>query len=301
MNSFTKKKIDIVCQLANNQTFNDMGDNTLNLTGLRVEANIQQAGGMGQGSKASIKIYGMAQSDMNKLSVMALGLNKPIFTNQNRITILAGFEGDMTKVFEGCISSAWADYGQAPEVPMIIQATPLYVQQHKPTEAIAYEHEFDIGEAMSVFAEKMGLSFINVNVHRKHPRQTFSGTLVDQAISLAKSAGIYNKIEFNTMTIAEYGTPVNRTIIEINPSTGLVGYPAIGAGGIFVSTLFNPNYTLQGIVRLSDCPIEPCNGRWLVKSLSHVLESEKPNGAWFSNMDLVALGEPQNATGDIHA
>lgn len=290
MTSFTKKKIDVIMQLAGNKTFNDMGDNTIHLTGLRVETNFSQVGGIGQGSKANLKIYGMTQSDMNKLTVIALGNGQTVFTNQNRVTIMAGTEGDMTKVYEGCIVSAWADYSSLPDVPFIISAIPLVAEQNKPAEAHSWKKGYDLATALSELAGEMGISFYNVNVNRQMENTTLQGDIVSQATTLVNTYGIYSQIEFNMMTIAEVGTPVDRTVIEINPESGLIGVPSVsGKGTISVTALFNPNFKAQGLINLKSL-FSHLDGKWRIVTVSHVLESEKPNGSWFTTLSAVSWG-----------
>lgn len=290
MTSFTKKKIDVIMQLAGNKTFNDMGDNTIHLTGLRVETNFSQVGGIGQSSKANLKIYGMTQSDMNKLTVIALGNGQTVFTNQNRITIMAGVEGDMTKVYEGCIMSAWADYSSLPDVPFIISAIPLVVEQNKPAKAHSWQKGYDLATALGELAGEMGISFYNVNVNRQMENTTLQGDLVSQAETLVKTYGIYSQVEFNMMTIAEYGTPVDQTVIEINPDTGLIGVPSVSSKGtISVTALFNPNFKSQGLINLKSL-FSQLDGKWRIVTISHVLESEKQNGSWFTTLSAVSWG-----------
>lgn len=289
MTSFSKKKIDIIMQLEGNKTFSDMGDNTVSLTGLRVEANFAQVGGIGQGSKASIKIYGMSQNDMNKLSVIALGNGQTTFTSQNKITVLAGVEGDMTKVYEGVMFSAWADYSNLPEVPFIIQATALADQQNKPAKAHSWEKGYDLGTALGELAGELGLSFYNMNVNRKMESTTLEGDLVRQAETLVSTYGIYSQIEFNMMTIAEYGTAVEHTIIDVNPESGLIGVPSVGSKGLSINTLFNINYKLSGTINLKSL-LSQADGKWQITSVNHNLETEKQNGAWFTTMSIVSFG-----------
>lgn len=293
MTSFSKKKIDVIMQLAGNKTFNDMGDNTLTLTGLRVEANLAQVGSVGQGSKATIKIYGMTQSDMNKLSVIAMSNATNTFVDQNHITVMAGIEGDMTKVYEGAIFSAWADYSSLPEVPFIIQATALADVQNKPAKAHSWQKGKDLAEAIGELASEMNLSFTNINVDRKMENTTLEGNLVNQLETLTSTYGIYSQIEFNMLTIAEFGTPVDKTIIEINPETGLIGVPSVGSKSISISTLFNVNYRMGYTINLKSL-LSQLDGKWLIGSISHNLESEKPNGAWFTTLSANRVGAYQN-------
>ena len=69
----------------------------------------------------------------------------------------------------------------------------------------------------------------------------------------------------------------------ISSASGLVGYPTFDGVGVNFQTLFNPAITFGGSVKLVT-DVQQAAGEWVVTSVGHRLESEKPGGAWFSNV-----------------
>ena len=66
-------------------------------------------------------------------------------------------------------------------------------------------------------------------------------------------------------------------------NSGLVGYPGFDGVGVTFKILFNPAVLFGGRVKL-ETDIVRAAGVWVVSSVAHNLESEKPDGAWFSTI-----------------
>ena len=64
----------------------------------------------------------------------------------------------------------------------------------------------------------------------------------------------------------------------------MVGYPAYTHSGIALQTRFNPSIVRGGLIKV-ESSLPPACGIWRVYSLSHVLESETPNGQWVSYLE----------------
>lgn len=75
----------------------------------------------------------------------------------------------------------------------------------------------------------------------------------------------------------------------ISKDTGLVGYPTFDGVGVNFQTLFNPAVMFGGAVNL-ETDNQRAAGEWLVTSVAHQLECEKPGGAWFSNVRGNSIG-----------
>jgi hypothetical protein len=74
------------------------------------------------------------------------------------------------------------------------------------------------------------------------------------------------------------------TTAEISPELGMVGYPSYSEVGLHVKTLFNPNILQGGLVSVtSDLPY--ASGEFGTWSIIHELESQVPDGAWFTEFD----------------
>lgn len=286
MSSFSKKRIDVILRLANNpakpekSVFNEGKDNTLELTGLRVIADMKKVGTLGQGTKARLKIYGMQQKDMDLLSVMTWDA---LTVERNTVIVSAGDSQGMSQVFGGQILNAWADYSAAPEVCLVIDAIPGYFDQINPAAPSSYTTEADVATIMKDLATKMGYAFINNGVDKKI-KPYLDGTLMKQARSLASHADILLIVDHETLTISNKGSPIKGDIPLITPTTGLIGYPAHHKQGISFNTLYNPAIRFNGLVRLEDT-LEIVKGEWVVVGLDYQLESERPDGAWFCHIE----------------
>lgn len=285
MSSFTQKKINITLVLDADQ-FSD-GSNTLLLTGHRVLAEIKNVGAFGQGTMSTVKIFGMAQSDMNRLSLLNFNA---LVVRRNKIIVSAGDDKiGMFDVFAGQIINAWADYSGMPEVALVIQANPAYYWQIATAEPTSYPTIIDAGVALADLARRMGMTFTNNGVKKFLTTPYLSGSLIDQARAIVKAIDAIMIIDGDSMTITEQGLPLAGEIPLISADTGLIGYPAWSQNGITISTLFNPAIRMQGQVEL-ETDIDIAKGRWIVLALSYRLESENPSGAWFCQVELGRFG-----------
>lgn len=73
----------------------------------------------------------------------------------------------------------------------------------------------------------------------------------------------------------------------VNKDTGMIGYPMFDGTYLTVRTLYNPAIISGGAIQV-ESSLDRANGVWQVMTISHRLEAEKPNGAWFSQMQCVA-------------
>jgi hypothetical protein len=72
------------------------------------------------------------------------------------------------------------------------------------------------------------------------------------------------------------------TVPLISPATGLVGYPTYSDMGITIKTLFNPFIRLAQLVTV-ESSLAFANGSWGAYYVRHELESQTPNGKWFTH------------------
>ena len=74
----------------------------------------------------------------------------------------------------------------------------------------------------------------------------------------------------------------------VSPQTGLIGYPTNWMLGVAAKCLFNPNLYTGCMVQLSSS-LSFANGTFQAISVSHHIESEMPNGKWFSTFNGVQI------------
>ena len=305
--SYTVKNLRVTFTLVNsNAVFPGTNANTLQVSGLRMSAVIKGAG-LPAFPEASIRIYGLAQQDMNALAVVPVLVGKPQYT-RNIVQIEADSGNGFTFVFSGQIIQAGPDYQNAPDVCLYVQAVSLGLDQLTRAKPVAYPGTASVANIVSGIASAMGLAFENDGVTGTLTNAYYSGTLADQLRTVCRDAGIFYAIEPatpNLLIISPAGVPrQNLTTFVLSPTSGLVGYPEVlGNGYLNVRSLFNPAYRMNGPIEIqgSDVVIDSslstvlnslADGNWIIGPLTHTLECQKPGGAWFTDMRLYPANAP---------
>lgn len=281
--SFTQKLLRATFALQGSKSFGGSG-NTVTLDGLRMSALITWMGVNGIASDLQLRVWGMDIGQMNALST--LGLPLPA-RGDNFVVLEAGTSATgLSKIFEGAIYAAWADFQSMPDVVFNVHALTGGVEAVKPTPPLSYDGGIDIATVMADIAKTAGLQFENngvsgVMLHDPY----FPGTAVEQARRAATAANIFFTIDRGTLAVWPNGGARGGTNVPlVSRDTGMKGYPTYTGGGITVETLFNPSIIYGGkIVVESDLPA--ANGEWVVYGLIHNLESQLPGGQWISRVD----------------
>lgn len=142
---------------------------------------------------------------------------------------------------------------------------------------------------MSGLAASAGFNFENNGVsgivlHDPY----FPGTAYDQIRRCAEAAGIAWSVDDGVLVICP--PDGNRGgVVSITPANGMVGYPSTFRGGIALTCLYNGLIKMLGVVDVTTSNT-PAQGKWMVNQISHALESETPDGAWFTSIQCVQLG-----------
>jgi len=281
MTPYAKRKIDVTINLGQGQFGDDKGTD-VTLTGHRISAAFVYLGGVSQ-AEAQIRIYGMTLAMINQLTGQGLHATEQ---RRNTILVAAGEEGAMSIVYQGEIRFAYGDFSAAPEVVFNIIAQAATVTAVKPVGARSYPGSVDAAVMMKNIADTAGLGFEN---SRKLSvmliNQYLPGTALQQIKDVAKAANINYSIEYGKLVICpkdgyrELGDP-----IEISAATGMAGYPSFASQGISVTTRFNPDLVLNRKVKIIST-LTPANGTWPITTVAHSLESETPDGQWFSHVN----------------
>jgi hypothetical protein len=297
--SYTVKNLRVTFTLTNsNAVFPGTNANQLQVSGLRISATVKGAG-LPAFPEASIRIYGMAQQDMNALAIVPVQGGKPEYTF-NTVQIEADSGNGYSFIFSGQIYQAGPDYSGAPDVCLFVHAQSAGFDQLTPANPTSYPGTANVADIVNNIASKMSMAFENDGVTGTLTNAYYSGTLTNQLRKVCKDAGIYASIENqNLLVISPAG--VARTNVPswvLSPTSGLVGYPEVlGNGYLNVRSIFNPAFRQNGPITIqgSDVVIDPslpktlntlADGDWIIGPLTHVLESNKPQGQWFTDLKL---------------
>ena len=279
MPSFENKKaLRFVITLGTGK-FGSSDNDTITLQGFRATADIDKAGGMMMGTLRA-KIYGVRQADMNSITTL---MWKPGTRIANTVEVYAIDGAAETLIFAGNIVNAWGDYQSIPDVFLHIQAQAAFFNGLQAVQPLSIKGGVDVAVVMARIAKDMGLVFENNNVSVMLTDVYVANTLKEQALELARAANFSLYIDDKVLAITNKYAPRKGLIPEISPASGLVGYPTFDGVGVNFRTLFNPAITFGGSIKLvTDLP--QAAGEWIVTSVAHRLESEKPGGAWFSTI-----------------
>jgi hypothetical protein len=287
--SFKRRQIDVTFKLGEGQ-FGESGFDTVKLSGLRCQVDIALAGGISKGA-LNLRAYGMTMDMMNKLAKIGRQIND---VRNNVVSIEASNDtGGMSKVFEGSIFIAWADFNGAPDVCMNIEAAAGWFEANKPIEASSIKGGMKVATFIQGLAQSMGMDFQGNGVQAMLPTSYFPGTAWDQLLAAVQMAGInysFDKTN-NVIAIWEKGKYRSGSIPVISPETGLIGYPKFNDQGITLTTEFNPDIVSGGLIEVKTS-LEPAAGFWIVNLISTNLSSEMPGGPWFTTMECSRYDQP---------
>jgi hypothetical protein len=279
MSSFeNKKELRFVITLGTGK-FGSSSNNQIRLEGFRATVDIDKAGGMMMGTLRA-QIYGVKQSDMNSITTLQW---KPRSLIPNTVEVYAIDGAQETLVFTGNIVNAWGNYQGMPEVFLQIQAQSAYFAQLTPVAPRSYKGQIDVASIMAQIARTMGFTFENNGVNVQLSDMYLANTGLEQAKTLARAAGIDLYVDDGILAITPPNTPRKGLIPEISKETGLLGYPTFDGVGVNFQILFNPSVVFGGSIKLVTDIVQAA-GQWVVTSVAHRLEAEKPGGAWFSTI-----------------
>ena len=279
MPSFTdKKQLRFVITLGTGK-FGSSNNNQVVMQGFRAIADIDKAGGMMMGTLRA-KIYGVKQADMNSITTLQW---KPGTLIPNTVEVYAIDGTAETLVFAGNIVNAWADYQGMPDVFLHIQAQAAFFNQLKAIPPRSFKGRVDVASVMAQIARDLGYTFENNGVTTQLVDVYLPNTGMEQAKDLARAAGCDMYLDDKILAITPPNVPRKVIIPLISPATGLVGYPTFDGVGVNFQALFNPAVTFGGSIKL-ETDVQQAAGEWVVTSVSHRLECERPGGAWFSNI-----------------
>jgi hypothetical protein len=260
-------------------TFGSSSNNQIVLEGFRSTVDIDKAGGMMLGTLRA-QIYGVSQSDMNSVTTLQW---QPKALIQNTVSVYALDGQQETLVFQGNIVNAWGNYQSMPDVLLQIQAQAAYFNQLRPVPPMSIKGNVDVATLMAQLAATMGYTFENNGVSVQLSNPYLPNTALEQAKALARMAGISLYIDSGVLAITPANTPRGSIVPEISPQSGLKGYPTFDGVGVNFEVFFNPAVTFGGAIKLVTS-INLAAGQWIVTSVAHRLEGEKPGGSWSSTI-----------------
>lgn len=279
--TLVRRRIDVTITLGAGEFGEDVGD-TVTLTGHRVVAEMAAVGGDAQG-QIQLRIYGLPLATINRLT--SIGPIATEIRGKNRVMVAAGDDGSaLSTIFEGTIDQAYGDFQSAPDVALNINALSALGAAVKPVGASSYKGSIDAAVVLANLAELMGFAFENNDVSVQLSNPYFPGTALDQVKACARAANIRYTIDRNILAIWPKNGVRQGEVPIVSPATGLVGYPVFSSAGLGVTSIFQPSVRQGGQIEVVSSLGVAC-GVWNIFNVLHRLESERPNGPWFTFMN----------------
>ncbi len=287
--AYKRRRIDLEFQLGQGD-FGKAGFDTVRVSGLRVSASVTRSGGA-QLSELNMRVFGLSLDVMNKLPI--LNILRQYDARRNTVTFAAGDEDAPATCFIGNIVECWAGFDQ-PEAYLYVRAASGYLDLMQPVAPTSYKGAVDAAVILSGLAAQMNppLTVENSGVSVTLSNPYLSGTLFDQIRAVAEAGGFNCVIDDVQQRLAIW--PANgvrqgqRTLI--GPTSGMVGYPTYTQNGIQLSTLYNPAIAFGTEIQV-ESQLLPAAGGWTVAQVTHDLESEMPDGNWFTRLECGLIGQ----------
>lgn len=292
--NYAQRKIDLTLDYGKGD-HGEGGYDTFVLRGLRISAQVYKTG-VPTLNHAQLRIYGLSLDLMNRFST--LGKRLGIYERNNVVSISAGDVGQPpAMIFKGVIQEAWADFEGAPDSYFVIESHSGSIGRLKPITPTSYAEPVDAAVVIQTLAISMGYNFENNNgVSVILANAYYPGTAMDQVEQCAREAHIGVQLDDTVIAIWPINgsrTKPNAALVKLSPASGLIGYPSYTGTGVRLRTLYNPAVSFMSTVEVQTSVL-PANGKWTINALSHNLDSETPNGAWFTEMEGYRFGESQS-------
>lgn len=227
--------------------------------------------------KAAIGIAGLSLDTMAQLTRLAFD---PLTKRNNKVEVSAGEAGTvLASIFKGEITSAWADFNQAPSIVFQIEARSASFPSLIPQSPISVKGQQSAAGLIEGLCKEIGYSFENNGVTASVSNCVINGDPIRKMRWIASSVGANLIIDDDSVVlVAKSGTRQPRGGIPlINAGNGMIGYPTFDDQGISVSCFFRPELRIGATVRVESI-VPRATGLWKITSLEHELSANNPGG-----------------------
>lgn len=278
--SFSLKTIQLTVVLGKG-TFSE-GGNTKIIEGLACDVSVIKPG-LPEKNSATVKIWGLKYEDMAQLTMLAF---KPLESQHNLISIKAGEnDNSLALVFQGEITSAFADFNAAPDVCMHFEADSGSYPQQIASPVVTVKGSAQAEKLFAQFASEAGYTFKNEGVTSSVKNAWFPGSPIDKMTKLARDVGCELIIDDGAVTIMPMGKAREGNAVLLTRDTGLIGYPTFNQDGISCRCIFNPNLIYGGLIKVESI-VPRASGVWRITKLTHNITAYIPGGGnWESQIE----------------
>lgn len=286
--SLTKKLIEVTIEFNSGTLDAPAYNEKKTFSGLHIQARIEVFSGVSQ-SRATLRIYGMSDHDMNRLTVT--GAINP--TNRlNRIMIAAGDKGSIMRVvYQGSIGVAFINANTQPSRCFEIQSFTALDVQLTPVKASSFKGSVAVADILQKLADEAKLKFENKGITAKPlDNAYFSGDAISKIKACAKATGIGYHINDGALVVWTLGQERKSGVVvssDLGSEPLLIGSPSCSGAFVTFRTQFFTGFALTEELSLKSKYNKPANGRWKPVKITHNLECISPRGGsdWSTIVD----------------
>ncbi len=227
-------------------------------------------------NSAVIRIYGLANDIMNKLSFIK-------YKGRNEVsnyTINCYYRNNNSLIFSGDIINSYPDYSKVPDVSFYISAITNYRQIVNPTKPTSIKGEQNITNIVNTIAKDMNVNYtvINNGVNISDANIYLEGSNIQKLIKLSQDYDFDIIINNNSIVITDYDNVINNkndvVILDCAKGDNVIGYIQLTQDGVQLEIYFEPRIQLGCQIRIVNSYNTIANGDYKVTRLQHILYSK---------------------------
>ncbi|EJJ3924659.1 hypothetical protein NI370_002975 [Salmonella enterica] len=282
--SYVQRDITVEFTLSDGRTFDNGKGNILTIPGAKCFATVTVYGGTA-GTQITLYVWGLSPAHMADLSYR--GVWRPAQSTANKMRVKA----DGRLIFEGDITDAYADYNQAPDIPLILTGQVSFNLRNQTAADFSAKGDVPVADIIRALASSAGLKFENQGVSRSLSNPHFSGNIVQQMLDAALAADINIDLgDVEKVTIWPKDKALDIPPLYISPDHGLIGYPVYTMTGLSATTIFCPDLFIGRWVHL-ESSLPNVTGDYQLTGVIHTITSRTVGGPWSSNCTMTRLND----------
>ncbi|ENG8914727.1 hypothetical protein ABWJ81_004832 [Salmonella enterica] len=282
--SYVQRDITVEFTLSDGRTFDNGKGNILTIPGAKCFATVTVYGGT-TGTQITLYVWGLSPAHMADLSYR--GVWRPAQSTANKMRVKA----DGRLIFEGDITDAYADYNQAPDIPLILTGQVSFNLRNQTAADFSAKGDVPVADIIRALASSAGLKFENQGVSRSLSNPHFSGNIVQQMLDAASAADINIDLgDVEKVTIWPKDKALDIPPLYISPDHGLIGYPVYTMTGLSATTIFCPDLFIGRRVHL-ESSLPNVTGDYQLTGVIHTITSRTVGGPWSSNCTMTRLND----------
>lgn len=238
-----------------------------------IDVTAQNPGAPSKG-ECNVIIYGVSLETIKQYTYLTFKPNH--VDRRNKMEVFA----NDSLVFKGELVESYGDFTGFPNLSLKLRGASGYAasQEITPDMVITSDMNLTIEQVFRTLANQTGYAFFNQGISGPCPEIILKGSALTKAAQLAKALKINLSREDEILTIYPADGTLGENIVEVNPATGMIGYPSPASNGIKFATLYNPLIRLARKVNITSI-VPLMSGLWVVKGMTVNL-STRSGGDW---------------------